>query len=323
MAIGHNLISCDDLLYPSMFNRHHVSLGSAYGLTVEFDTLPDKYYVIERNNQMFFPYPSIFGDGAFLTITLNSVKINNTEICSSPVIIVETTTGITGGGAIPPVFPTDYNGSTLLNAEYIPGSTYKKGLTDEIQNLIDNCNIQSILVKRTTNQSPTVGGVSNSFSNFCIQKREVDVVEIEYEVLYHPAIGSEYTSVVTAKFDATNASYKVDGIETQIAGYDATDYVTYDSALTLVPFSFKTFTETTCPCELCDNCFILTSCSDSSVFFQSYSDLSTYVGEVVELEEMDGCWKVSECQDKIAVTVKDSYVSCKSCQPKCITPNCR
>lgn len=326
MAISHNLVSCDESLHLSLFNRHHLSLPLAYGLTVEFDTLPDQYYVIERNNQAFFPYPSIVGDGAFIIVTLNSVEINGSELITSPISFNSTTepqTAITGGATIPATYPTDYNVSTFVNTEYVLGTGYKIALTDAIQALIDSSGIQTIFVRRTTPGTPSVNGTPNSFSNFGIQKREVDSISVQFDLEIHPTIGSVVTDSVEIEFSESIASYKYNSVETNIAGFPAQSYVTTESAFFLHPFSFKTFEEVECPCELCDNCYLLTNCIDSQIWMQTYTDLADEVGNVIEIEGVDGCWKVSECPGKVVVEVKESYASCKGCKPKCNTPNCR
>ena len=326
MAISHNLISCDDTLYLSLFNRYNSSFPSVHGLTVEFDTVPDNYYVVERNNQAFFPYPSITGDGAFIITTITSVVVNGTELVGSPISINSSTepeTNITGGATIPATYPTDYNSFIFINTEYVAGTGYKIGITDAIQTLLNNSGLMTMFVRRTSPYSPIAEGQSNIFSNFGIHKREVDSIQIRYELEIHPSIGSVVTDIVEIDFSESTASYKYNSVETSIAGYSAQDYVTTDSAFYLSPFSFKTFEEVDCPCELCDNCYLLTNCTDSTIWMQTYADLEDEVGNTIELEGIEGCWKVSLCSDKVFVEVKESYASCKSCQPKCNTPNCK
>ena len=56
MAVGYNLISCDDITYPSLFQRHRADLSTQVGNIIEFGD-NGQYYTVEKNNQVVIPYP--------------------------------------------------------------------------------------------------------------------------------------------------------------------------------------------------------------------------------------------------------------------------
>jgi hypothetical protein len=74
-------------------------------------------------------------------------------------------------------------------------------------------------------------------------------------------------------------------------------------------------------CETCnpDPNYILTNCDDSGTIIYTSSDLSAYVGQVVNVgPDCPGCWIVEEVNGAIpsdvAVTVTDSFDDCEACK---------
>lgn len=325
MAISYNLISCDDVLYPNLYNRRGALLNSAVGLSVEFDTYPDQVYTVEVNNQCYYPYDDLsIPDGTTISYSIYSIKINNVELVTNPLIAstnFEVFTNITGGASYPPAYPSDYINNNFKNTNYTPGTSYRTVLTETLQNYLNSSGFNHIYIKRATDSSPHAEGSVKAFSNFIIQKRESEKVEISF-IKTTTSPSSTTIEDIQINFDQDTSTYQIDGVETAYGGHLSQNYVTTTDGLILYLFSFRSFEEEDCVCDMCENCYLLTNCSDDSIWVRTYSDLSDSLGMVVELEELEGCWKVSECISKIEVTIKDSYVHCKACQPKCQTPKC-
>lgn len=81
-----------------------------------------------------------------------------------------------------------------------------------------------------------------------------------------------------------------------------------------------------CPSCL-PKCYTLTDCKGLVASILTNTDLSLYVGGVINITGSDVCWQVSlaqGCQGSIAVTVSNSFVDCATCSPTCYTlVNCQ
>jgi hypothetical protein len=104
-----------------------------------------------------------------------------------------------------------------------------------------------------------------------------------------------------------------------IQGYDncwtVTDVVICDCAIDVVVLQAYESCATCNP----DPNYILTNCDDSGTIIYTSSDLSTYVGQVVNLApDCPGCWIVAEVNGPIpsdvAVTVTDAFDDCEACK---------
>lgn len=66
-------------------------------------------------------------------------------------------------------------------------------------------------------------------------------------------------------------------------------------------------------------CYILSDCLAVDVDIITDSDLSSYVGQVIQINNCDTCWLVtatSNCTGAISVIVKDSFATCQECGPQ-------
>lgn len=70
-------------------------------------------------------------------------------------------------------------------------------------------------------------------------------------------------------------------------------------------------------------CFILTNCEDPSIIIKTDTNLTTYVGQVITIQEAQGCWLVGSAIDcdgsEVSVTFIANYSDCTTCLPKCFT----
>lgn len=113
--------------------------------------------------------------------------------------------------------------------------------------------------------------------------------------------------------------YSILGQVVQIQGYTncwrVTDIVDCDCAINVVVL------QAYADCSACnpDPNYILTNCDDSSTIIYTSSDLSAYVGQVVNLDpDCPGCWIVNEINGPIPsdvpLTITDSFDDCDACK---------
>jgi len=81
-------------------------------------------------------------------------------------------------------------------------------------------------------------------------------------------------------------------------------------------------------CSTCaPKCYLLTDCDDIETAFVTNTDLSLYVGLVVNIEGSTTCWQVSlagGCRGSIPVVLMASFDTCELCKPVCYQLiNCR
>lgn len=89
-----------------------------------------------------------------------------------------------------------------------------------------------------------------------------------------------------------------------------------------------TVTASFADCPSClPQCYILTDCQGLVASILTNTNLSIYLGGVINIVGSSTCWQVSlaqGCQGSIAVTVSNSFVDCAACLPVCyLLANCQ
>jgi len=83
----------------------------------------------------------------------------------------------------------------------------------------------------------------------------------------------------------------------------------------------RTLTVPSTPC-----CYLLRDCKTGTLIVTD-TDLSSYVGQTIIIEEFEGCFavevSVTECIQPQPVTVGDAFISCDQCAPCYTLTNCR
>lgn len=316
MAKSYNLISCDEVLYPSIYGVTGTGFSSASGSVVMFDNNTNRSYTITENKQHFFPYVFTPSTGEQLTLTVTKIVKNGEDKLEGIFKLVynvnEFIVNSSGSFSNPTVYPTNYTDGESNATNYIvDGTGYGITGISFIESTIQSF-LPEVAVKRAQPTSPSVSG--EVFANFVIELPKDDSYEFQVTVASNLAPTKVYDYLITQ----TAAVYKINNALTPVYSSLYADYFTTDNkGVRLQNYSFKTInTISECPCELCDNCFTLTNCETNEVMI-SYSDLVSFVGDVVQLEEESGCWKVEFCPESSAVTVKDSFTTCKACLPTC------
>lgn len=102
-----------------------------------------------------------------------------------------------------------------------------------------------------------------------------------------------------------------------------------ESTLPCEEFQELTVTDSFEDCEECipvdEVCYTLTNCEDEEEILKVKGPLGGYVGQVVQLENFDGCWTVTESEDAcfpvIEAQIKDYFSTCEACLPSdCCEP---
>lgn len=329
MAVGYNLISCDDIIYPSLFQRHRVDLSTQVGNIVEFGD-NGQYYTVEKNNQVVIPYPYDPLLYASVYLLLTSVKVNGQELINSATGYTYPGasypyTGFLGAASIPSAFPADYPSGQNVSTAYTPGSVAPRALPDFIQAIINASGVQGIyfVAADPAYAARTSGLRLETFSNIIIHKAVSQTVEVEFETTLSQVAGPDVVNSHRIVFSGSTATYQVDGITVvPTIGTTVQDFVTEEKPVYLYAAPTEEITvQEDCPCDSCGECFNLTNCETGEIM-QTTTNLTEYLSSVVTLEGYDGCWTVSNCSPKVAVVVEDEFVSCKSCLPNCNTPTC-
>lgn len=89
-----------------------------------------------------------------------------------------------------------------------------------------------------------------------------------------------------------------------------------------------TVTASFADCNAClPKCYLLTDCDGLVASILTNTDMSLYVGGVVNIAGSSTCWQVAlaqGCQGSIAVTVVASFQTCQTCKPVCyLLVNCQ
>ena len=327
MAVAYNLISCDDVLYPSLYNQYNPTLSAYLGDIVSFVGIEGSY-LVARSNQCVFPYPYEITALSSVTVTVSEILVNGVNIVSTPLTYTLSQsayplTDTLSSGAIPSLFPGDYTWNQNNPTIYTPGTTIPRYFSDFIQNILSSSGVQNIFIRSSRDSNASIGD-SERFKNFVIHKHESDSLVLDLQIEVTPNIGPIVTEDHLISFVGQTATYTINTIPVvPEVGTVVQDYVTVEKPIFLFDFSEEVILDTLleCPCELCDNCFKLTNCETDDTL-TVMTDMTEYLNQVVTLEGYDGCWTVSNCDPIIEVEVTDSFVTCKSCLPNCNTPTC-
>lgn len=330
MAVGYNLISCDEFLFPSRYNLFNNGLQPFLGSNVILNGDNTKRYTVERNNQVFIVFPYVASSTLSFDFSITSFEVDGQELITTPVIVsydnlTQTLVNYNTGASIPTIFPTDYVLGQVVDTTYISGTQSPIDFTQALQQMLNSFGISKVMIKGSNISFSDVEGTGplDRFPNYVIQKPENSSVKISYIAVTKSTIAPDLTVSVDVEFIGSTASFKLNGVETNVVTtVSAQDGVTVNKALVLSELVVETIEEGgECPCELCDNCYSLTNC-DTKETLTSYSDLSSSVGKVVTLEDYEGCWTVQNCTPSVEVVVVDTFSRCKACQPNCYTPKC-
>lgn len=83
----------------------------------------------------------------------------------------------------------------------------------------------------------------------------------------------------------------------------------------------------TCASAYLPQCYTLTDCQGLVANILTNTDLSLYLGGVINIEGSNTCWQVSlaqACQGSISVVVTNSFANCAACLPVCyLIANCQ
>jgi len=329
MAVSYNLISCDDVLYPSIYHRYEPALSTYLGQIIGSEDF-DGQYLVTRNNQCIFPYPYNLGNLTDVSVTVSTILLNGVEILSTPLAYSYTSaaylkSNILGTVSFPTVYPTDYSSGQNEATVYLSGTNNPIAFSQHVQNAINASGILNLFVYSGHRTLADIDDTDRAFFNFIVQKEEESTFHMEFSVIETPITGPVVTKEHIITFSDTVATYTIDGV-TMVpdSGTVVNDYVTAEKAIFLYPLG-KDITHIEvleeCACELCDNCFTLTNCETGDLLTVK-TDLTEEVGNVVILSGYDGCWTVAFCDPVIEVVLTDSFVSCKSCLPNCNKPTC-
>jgi hypothetical protein len=329
MAVSYNLISCDDVLYPSIYHRYAPILNTYLGQIIGSDDFEGQY-LVTRNNQCVFPYPYNLGALSNISVTIDTILLNGIEILTAPLTYTYSTSAYLKSNALgtvssPTVYPTDYSFGQNEATVYVAGTTNPIAFSQHIQNAINASGIQNLYVYSGHRTLADIDNIDRAFFNFIVQKEEESTFHIEFSVTEIPLIGPTIVKNHIITFSDNTSTYTINGVSVvPDPGTVVNDYVTTEKAIFLYPLdgdikTIDVFEE--CACELCDNCFTLTNCETGDTLTVK-TDLVEEIGNVVVLEGYDGCWTVRLCDPIIEVVLTDSFVSCKSCLPNCNKPTC-
>lgn len=329
MAVSYNLISCDDVLYPSIYHRFAPTLSTYAGQIIGFEDL-DGQYLVTRNNQCVFPYPYNLGTISSVSVTINTILLDGEEILTAPLTYTYTSSAypkanLLSSVSYPTIYLTDYIAGQNRATVYSFGTNNPVAFSQHIQNAINASGIQNLYVHSGHRTLADIDEEDRAFFNFIVQKEEESTFHIEFVTNETPLVGSPIVKDHIITFSDSTSTYTVNGVDVvPDPGTLVNDYVTTEKAIFLHNLNrdietINVFEE--CTCELCDNCFTLTNCETGDILTVK-TDLTEEIGSVVVLDGYDGCWTVSLCDPVIEVVITDSFVSCKSCLPNCNKPTC-
>lgn len=241
MAVGYNLISCDDILYPSLFQRNRAALSANLGQIVEFGT-NEQYYTVERNNQVFIPYPYEPDDYTNISVSVTSLSVNGNELIVTPIGYSFLSsnypkTNFQGIASVPTSYPADYPSGQNIATVYVPGTNAPKAFPDFIQSLLTVNGIQHVFLSASKRESTIrmrSGDGLDAFTNFMVHKPEDYTIEIHFTATLTPAIGSDIVNNYIVVFNGSTASYQVNGLTVNpVLGTTVQDFVTTEKPMYL------------------------------------------------------------------------------------------
>lgn len=316
MATSYNLLSCEEIGLPNRYGVSGTNFNTFFingAIKLDGET-----YLLERNNQAFFPYVFQAIESQQVSLGLTVLKYNGEDILlGSPAIAYtsnELLVDFINPFSIPPVDFTDYTVG-LVNAVFgINGNTGQPVTATTWLNSVIGSLLPQVYIGRSHNTFP-----GDTFSNFVVEKPELDTLDFTVSKFVSSTI-TEYRYL----FNGSSAYYFVDGVLTDVFALNGADYyVTNNKAVRQTQFYYELAEPATgCPCQECSFCFMLKNCKTGELLFTG-SDLTEEVGNVIKIDDSDNCYEVFECQEKVQVEVVDSYAYCKSCLPTCTSPNCR
>lgn len=117
--------------------------------------------------------------------------------------------------------------------------------------------------------------------------------------------------VIITSTDLSANVGNVVNIQGQSGCWQVTTAANCDSAVSVV------VTASYLSCQSCLPCYLLTDCTNSSITFTTTVNLSSYIGQVVEINGYPGrCWTVSaasNCPNPVDIQIVGAFSSCQNC----------
>lgn len=322
MAKTFNLESCDEYDYPTLPSSIDADYTAYEGQYVSFSPSTIKRYYVSKNHQAFLPNVYDVTTNEQITLTFNSLQVDGDEKLLSPNIFIwDENTVVSAGllGAPPATFnyPANYTFNYHNSVIQYTGTAYQMNFVNSVNTLLLAHSNEDIVFYRIE--------VDKFFAGVSIEKSTQTSFVLDYSIEKENTLsGASITTNYLITFGSSSISYKVNGLETNVSGANpAQFFLTDQKAFRVYDYNLGEITvQTDCLCEECADCYMLKNCKTGELKL-ACSELQTYVGRIIKIDNTENCWEVLEAPDKELVEVVADYGKCKQCLPKCITNDCK